>query len=71
MQALKSKLEAECKMMGLGEFALFNCLGVEFARDQVVRTITMSQAKDIGGGVEAVWHGGIIERDRKIGEQRG
>jgi hypothetical protein len=43
MDALKSKLEAEYEMTDLGE--LYYCLGVEFARDRVARTITMSQAK--------------------------
>ena len=43
MVALKSKLEDEYEMTDLGE--LHYCLGVEFARDRVARTITMSQAK--------------------------
>jgi hypothetical protein len=43
MDALKSKLEAKYEMMDLEE--LNYCLGVEFARDRAVRTITMNQAK--------------------------
>jgi hypothetical protein len=43
MDALKSKLEGEFKMMDLGE--LHYRLGVEFTRDRAARTITMSQAK--------------------------
>lgn len=43
MGDLKAKLEAEYDMTDLGE--LHYCLGVEFARDRVARTITMSQAR--------------------------
>ena len=43
LTTLKSKLEAEYEMTDLGE--LHYCLGVEFARDRVARTITMSQTK--------------------------
>jgi hypothetical protein len=63
MEALKSKLEAECKMTDLGGVCtiyLPRC-GI-CKRDQAARTITMSQAKYIGGGVEAVWHGGIANQ---------
>jgi hypothetical protein len=42
---LKSRLEDEFEMSDLGE--LHYCLGVEFERDHVNRTITMSQSKYI------------------------
>jgi transposase InsO family protein len=43
MKVLKDKLQAKYEMSDLGE--LHFCLGVEFKRDRVARTITMSQTK--------------------------
>ena len=43
MKALKAMLESEYEMSDLEE--LHFCLGVEFVRDRVARTITMSQGK--------------------------
>ena len=43
LKALKALLEKEYEMSDLGK--LHYCLGVEFVRDRIVRTITMNQSK--------------------------